>query len=479
MASVPVAKSRAAPSAELGHVVIWRWVHVGIAALAMVLTLPGRTHGLGLFTESLLKSLALDRESYGFMNLWATLLGALFCLPCGWLLDRFGTRTVLLVVTSGLGATVMAMSRWTTGTWLLPISFSLPKALGGSSFAFTVMVDLFLFLLLTRGLGQSALSVVSLALVGRSAGRKSGLAMGVYAFCTSAGFMVAFIVLGQIILALATHPEVSPGQERALTNQSEPRLAVSRKSEPADWRPIWAGIGLSVLVLGVASAALVRNQIIETGAAQHADSTSPETSFTFGQAMASPTFWTFTLAISFLGLILAGTSLFNESILAERGFDQKVFITITQFGVPVGLAANLLVGWLATRWSLAKLMAGATGLFALALFSFPVVTTKVQVYAYAFTLAAAGGGMTVCFFAVYRRAFGPARLGSIQGFAQMLTVLFSAVGPLIFASTKVRLGSYSQLFPTAATIALVLAVLTWVVGMPKREGVILSAKLEA
>ena len=32
----------------------WVWAHVGLAALAMVATLPGRTHGLGLITEPLL-----------------------------------------------------------------------------------------------------------------------------------------------------------------------------------------------------------------------------------------------------------------------------------------------------------------------------------------------------------------------------------------------------------------------------------------
>src|SRR5882757_9632 len=102
MVSAAAPITHGAPKLEQGHILLWHWVHVGIAALAMVLTLPGRTHGLGLFTEPLLRSLALDRESYGFMNLWATLLGALLCLPCGWLLDRFGTRAVLLVVTSGL-----------------------------------------------------------------------------------------------------------------------------------------------------------------------------------------------------------------------------------------------------------------------------------------------------------------------------------------------------------------------------------------
>jgi hypothetical protein len=38
------------------------WVNVGIAAVAMVATLPARTHGLGLITEQLLRDLRLDRE---------------------------------------------------------------------------------------------------------------------------------------------------------------------------------------------------------------------------------------------------------------------------------------------------------------------------------------------------------------------------------------------------------------------------------
>src|SRR5438105_6655538 len=103
----------AAPT--LGHAVTrrlsWVWVHTGVAALAMVATLPGRTHGLGLFTEPILRSLHLDRQSYGFLNLWATLLGGLSCLPCGWLIDRLGTRAVLTGVAVALGVVVIAMSR--------------------------------------------------------------------------------------------------------------------------------------------------------------------------------------------------------------------------------------------------------------------------------------------------------------------------------------------------------------------------------
>src|SRR5438270_8331505 len=130
---------------------------VVVAAGAMVATLPGRTHGLGLVTEPLLADLGLDRVGFAAVNFWATLIGAAFCVPAGWLLDRLGVRPVLAGTALALGAVVVGMSQ-------------LPVGVG--------LVALFPFVLLTRGLGQSALSVASLALIGKAAGRRPGLAMG-------------------------------------------------------------------------------------------------------------------------------------------------------------------------------------------------------------------------------------------------------------------------------------------------------------
>src|ERR1700730_2280332 len=87
----------------------WPWLHVGVAAVAMVATLPGRTHGLGLITEPLLRDLQLDRGAYADLNRWATLLGATFCVPWGWLIDRLGTRLVLTGTLAALGVVVVAM----------------------------------------------------------------------------------------------------------------------------------------------------------------------------------------------------------------------------------------------------------------------------------------------------------------------------------------------------------------------------------
>src|SRR5688572_28445817 len=132
------------------------WTNLAIAALAMVATLPGRTQGLGLVTEPLIADLEIDRVMYASINLWATLVGAAFCIPCGRVLDRLGSRVVLTAVIVALGATVVGMSV-STGLAALAIGVTL-----------------------TRGLGQSALSVASLSLVGKWFARRLNVAMGIY-----------------------------------------------------------------------------------------------------------------------------------------------------------------------------------------------------------------------------------------------------------------------------------------------------------
>src|SRR5262249_58980344 len=68
--------------------VYYGWVKLTVAALAMVGTLPGRTQGLVLITEPLIKDLQIDRVLFAQINLWATLLGSLLCLGIGRLIDR-------------------------------------------------------------------------------------------------------------------------------------------------------------------------------------------------------------------------------------------------------------------------------------------------------------------------------------------------------------------------------------------------------
>jgi MFS family permease len=426
-----IQKETVAPEARvLNGRVARRWVHVAVAAMAMVATLPGRTHGLGLITEPLLRDLDLGRVAYGEINLWATLLGAAFCLPCGWLIDRLGVRVMLTAILAALGCVVVVMSH-VAGDWAVVVTGSM--AIGA--------FDLFVLVLLTRGLGQSALSVVSLALIGQAAGRRSGPAVGVYCVLVAAGFMAAF---GLVREALA-------GWE-------------------VDWRTLWAGIGWALLVCAVLSALLVRPAISGWSSPARAEfDHAAVVSMTLAQALQTPAFWVFALATSFYGLMAAGISLFNQSILQERGFDRSVFLTITMFTPLVGLASNLATGWLATRMAMGRLLAVAMLLLMGSMMTFPYVESLWQVYVYAAVMGVAGGMVTVVFFAVWGQAFGPAHLGKIQGAAQMLTVFASAAGPLLLALSQDRTGSYVPIFQIGSVVAVLLAVVAWLTPLPRHE----------
>src|SRR5262245_31117365 len=377
---------------------------VGVAAAAMVATLPGRTHGLGLVTEPLLADLQLGRVPFAALNFWATLIGAAFCVPIGWAIDRLGVRLVLTAVLLALGATVLAMTGVTSGSRL--VELPAPEMLFGAGVEWSsVPLDLFLLVLLTRGLGQSALSVVSLALVGKVAGRKPGAVIGVYSFLVALGFMGAFA-----------------GVKAAFEQFG------------ADWRTLWEAMGWLLAGAGVLALLFVREPNPEPDAAPDAEADTGQRSLTLGSALATPGFWVFGLATSFYGLVAAGMSLFNQSLLAERRFDRGVFLTITTVTPLIGLAANLAAGWLATKVRLGILLTAALLIQAAALACFPFVSSLAEVYAYAAAMGVAGGVLTVVFFTVWRQAFGPAHLGQVQGAAQLLTVLASAAGPLVLAA---------------------------------------------
>ena len=398
------------------HGIYYGWANVAAAALAMAGTLPGRTQGLGLVTEPLLADFQIDRVTFANINLWATLIGSLFCLPCGRLVDRFGARLVLTVVTAALGAAVLGMTA-AHGAWALTAGVTL-----------------------TRGFGQSALSVVSLALVGKWFGRRINYAMGVYALLVGIGFIAAFPSVGGAVLSYG-------------------------------WRAAWNGVAMFLLIVLTPVAWLVTRDGPEltdefsTGAAGGAGAAGDPT---LRQALGGAPFWTFALSSAMFGLVYSGISLFNQSILEQRGFDAKVFHSVLVVSAMLGLAANFGGGWLALRWPIQRLMGVGMAMLAGALILLPQVRTLTHVYLYAATMGIAGGVVTVVFFSVWGKVYGRTHLGKIQGCAQMMTVLASAVGPLLLAGTLARTGSYDAIFYGLATVVTALGVGSWIVRMPVR-----------
>jgi MFS family permease len=365
-----------------------------LAAAAMVGTLPGRTQGLGLVTEPLIADLGIGRVDYAQLNLWATLIGAVFAIGIGRFIDRLGARIVLTTVAAALGIVVCAMSA-VDSFWALAIAVTL-----------------------TRGLGQSALSVISLAMVGQWFTRGIDAAMAVYSIVMSIGFMIVFPVVGSLV------------QNRG-------------------WRTAWFSVGLALLVALVPASLLLarRAPSVHDGHNVHTVH-----DVHWQDALRTPAFWMFAIGAALYGLVASGIGLFNESILAERGFSADIYYQTLVVTAITALIGNFGGGWLATRMSLTNLLAISLFVLSLGLAALPHVTTIGQAMAWATAMGLGGGLVMVLFFSVWPRVYGRAHLGRIQGAAQAMTVLASAIGPVLLAACIEWTGSYAGMFNILAGV---------------------------
>jgi MFS family permease len=372
----------------------YRWVMLFLAAMAMVGTLPGRTQGLGLVTEPLIADLQISRIDYAQLNLWATLAGSLFAVGIGRFIDRLGARVVLATVAAALGVVVCVMSS-AESFWSLAIAVTL-----------------------TRGLGQSALSVVSLAMVGQWFTRGIDTAMAVYSIVLSIGFMIAFPVVGSLV-------------------------------QTKGWRSAWFSVGLALLVALVPASLLLARQ---ASSVHDVHNVHTAHNVHWREAIRTPAFWIFSIGAALYGLVASGIGLFNESILAERGFGPDVYYQTLIVTAMTALMGNFGGGWLATKMSLTNLLAISMLVLAAGLAALPHLTTIGQVMAWATAMGLGGGLVMVLFFSVWPRIYGRAHLGRIQGAAQAMTVLASAVGPLLLAACIEWTGSYAGMFNILAAV---------------------------
>lgn len=394
------------------------WINVCMAAIAMTATLPSRTHGLGLITVPLLEDLRMSETVFTSINFVSTVLGAAFCLPVGYLIDRYGVRVVLTVVSILFGIVVLGMA------------------------TVTGPVSLLIALTLIRGFGQSALSIVSTAIVGKWFNRRMGLAMGVYAVLLSFGFIATIVTVEEVAAAYG-------------------------------WRVAWNGCGVFLLgVLAPLGWLLVRSTPQSCGLPGD-DIAEPlrcqpgtTSDYTHWQALATPAFWVITFGTSMFNFVWSSITLLNQSVLLEQGFSKADTKYTLALLVPGGLLANGVCGVLARRHNVARMLGWGLILLSICLMLFPRISTTSQLQSYMLVLGVIGGIVTVAHFAAWRSLFGASHLGRIQGPAQLLSVLFSASGPLFAAYCHEVTRSYRLGFYVMSAVVGLLAIAAFLVPMP-------------
>lgn len=133
------------------------WRMVAVAGLGVFLAGPAQTYGVSVFVDPMRDEFGWSRSLISTAYAMATLIGALFVVASGRLLDRFGHRAVLTGTAIGFGGALISM-----GSIGGPISLTLGYAA-------------------LRGFGIGALLLASRTLASQWFVRRRGRALGLVA----------------------------------------------------------------------------------------------------------------------------------------------------------------------------------------------------------------------------------------------------------------------------------------------------------
>ncbi|MBV6647976.1 MAG: MFS transporter, partial [Cyclobacteriaceae bacterium] len=165
------------------------WMILVWGSMGMLISIPGQTMGVSVFTDPLLSALDISRDQLSLAYMLGT-IGSSFILPfAGRVFDRIGARFLAIVSSVGLGIILVFLSQ---------IDVFLFDWLNITS-SFAVILVLFSGFLFLRFFGQGVLTMSSRNMMAEWFEHRRGLATGFSNVFVSLGFSGAPVVLYQLI----------------------------------------------------------------------------------------------------------------------------------------------------------------------------------------------------------------------------------------------------------------------------------------
>jgi len=392
---------------------LWWWGVVVGAGIVSALTAPGQTAGLSPLVDPLITTLDITRTEISTAYLIGTLVGAIALPFIGRALDRWGARSVMMIV-GVVFALLLAAASFVTDI------FGLTGAYAGLRMA-----------------GQGALSLTAVTIVARTVTHRSGLALGITSAIGSGGISLA-------------------------------PLGVERLVAATDFSTTWRIESLVVLLIVVPIALLLPKDAPRRGAASDHPEAAEE-GWELRDALRTGMFWVLTAALFCTGMLSTALAFHQISILGQQGFSTieaaANFLPQTITALLATLGVGALADRIDPRWGVVFSMA----MMAATLLFLPFVASGFLGVVYGLLLGAAGGGLRGIEAAAFVRYFGRRRIGTIRGVATSIGLSSTALGPLVFALGFSAAGSYLETAVFSALLPVGILVAAIVVRTPARS----------
>lgn len=381
----------------------------------MVMSIPGQTMGVSVFTDYLIEALSIERTDLSLAYLIGTVISGFMITRAGKSYDKYGARVLAMFAGFMLGLMVIYLTR--VDNMVNAISYYL----GGSNRTVFAIVLLVFGFWGIRFFGQGILTMVSRNMVMKWFEKRRGLANALMGVFVSFGFSYS------------------------------PRL-FNDMIEASGWRATWLQIGLFVGIGFVVFALLIfRDNARDCGlepdglksSAGENTSSSKEKVVTLKEAKREYSFWIFNLAIALNALYVTAITFHIVSLFEQVGLSRETAVSIFLPASFIAVGFNFIGGWISDFIKLKYLL--MLNMLGMIISSVAIIQLD-QPTAIYFLIAGQGivsGLFSVINTVTWPRFFGTKHLGAISGYSMSWTVIASALGPYLLSLSLKYTNSYA------------------------------------
>jgi len=394
--------------------VFYGWPVLAAGTLGVLMSVPGQTMGVSVFTDSLIEALSVSRSQLSFAYMMGTIMSAFLLSYAGRLCDRLGPRVTAAAAATFLALVLVLLS----ASDLAAGGVARISGLAGAGAAFAVVIPAFFGL---RFSGQGVLTLASNNMIVSWFERRRGTVCGISGVFVALGFSIAPLVLDYGVRWFG-------------------------------WRGAWQVMaGFIAIVFVPLVLAFYRDDPRECGLKPDGEASSGEPSkparevhkdFTLRQARRTGLFWVFSLTFALCALYVTGLTFHIVSVFEIAGMSRATAVSTF---IPVSVVAVLVhasSGWLSDRVALTRLLAVMLAGMAISMVGLLQLGPGWPV-----ALLIVGNGISTGLFGLlnaisWAHYFGLRHLGAVSGLNLSIMVFHSALGPVVFSESLSRTGSY-------------------------------------
>ncbi len=394
------------------------WVILAAGASGVVMSIPGQTMGVSVFTDRLIDSLDISRLNLSLAYMIGTLSSSMLLSKAGKQYDRYGARVTAFISSVFMGIVLIYMS----SLKILSSKLSLITGIPFSIASFLLIAPGFFAL---RFFGQGVLTMVSRNMVMKWFDRKRGFAAALMGVITSFGFSYAPKPFNRLIISFG-------------------------------WEGAWRILGLAaVMIFPFFIMIFYRDNPEICGMKPDGISDQDKTGgkdfikesvgndVTLKEARKTAVFWIAIFTVSVWALYNTAVTFHIVSVFGVKGMGSAAAVAIFLPYSVFSVISRLISGWISDRVKLKYIMLIHLVSSAIALIFLGFLAEKnLIVWGFIVFLGIASGSWGVLNSIAWIRLFGRKHLGEITGFAMGWIVAGSAVGPYLFSISEKISGGY-------------------------------------